>query len=273
MEPETLSILCDPITHEPLSLISEEAPGGGPVQVLVSHKSGTRYPVKNGIPEFAGSSEVTGLNKQFQRFYDWFAFVYDLFVNLSSRIMAHTGDIDLRRQYLQSIWGKDGKLEISEDMKVLEVSVGTGHNILAFPKAGYYYGLDLSWGMLNRCRSNMRKYGRSIELFQGNGEQLPFIDNCFDIVFHVGGINFFSNKAKAIEEMIRVARPGTKLAIIDETERMIKRAGAIPLSGRYFRGKENLAAAPVDLVPKNMREVKVDYILNGRMYVLTFVKS
>jgi ubiquinone/menaquinone biosynthesis C-methylase UbiE len=89
----------------------------------------------------------------------------------------------------------------------------------------------------------------------------------------VGGINFFSDKARAIEEMIRVARPGTKLAIIDETERMIRRASAIPLSGRYFRGKEKLAAVPVDLVPKNMLDIKVDYILNGRMYVLTFVKS
>jgi uncharacterized protein YbaR (Trm112 family) len=155
MEPETVAILCDPITRESLSLLSEELPGGGLSQVLSGMESGTMYPVKGGIPEFAGSSEVTGLNKQFQRFYDLFAFIYDPFVNLSSRIMAHAGDIDFRRQYLQNIWGRDGILEIGEAMKVLEVSVGTGHNILAFPKAGHYYGLDLSWGMLNRCLRNM----------------------------------------------------------------------------------------------------------------------
>lgn len=33
----------------------------------------------------------------------------------------------------------------------------------------------------------------------------------FDTVFHVGGINFFNDRARAISEMIRVARPGTKL--------------------------------------------------------------
>lgn len=272
MEPETLSILCDPITHEPFTLISEQVPGGDHSEVLVGQKSGVRYPVKDGIPEFVSSSEITGLNKKFQRFYDWFAFIYDPAVDLSSRILAHAGDIDLRRQYLTSIWGKDSILEIGEDMKILEVSIGTGHNILAFPKMGRYYGLDISRGMLTRCRRNMRKYGRRTELFQGNAEQLPFIDACFDIVFHVGGINFFSNKAKAIGEMIRVARPGTKLAIIDETERVIKRASFIPLSGRYFGGKEKLAAVPVDLVPKIMQDIKVDYILNGRMYVLTFIK-
>jgi ubiquinone/menaquinone biosynthesis C-methylase UbiE len=53
------------------------------------------------------------------------------------------------------------------------------------------------------------------------GENLPFADNSFDVVFHCGGINFFNDKQKAILEMIRVAKPGTKLQIVDETERLI----------------------------------------------------
>jgi len=46
---------------------------------------------------------------------------------------------------------------------------------------------------------------------------LPFADNTFDIVFHNGGINFFNDKALAMNEMLRVAKPGSKLLIADET--------------------------------------------------------
>jgi len=40
-------------------------------------------------------------------------------------------------------------------------------------------------------------------------------------VFHVGGINFFSDKARAIREMLRVAKPGSKIIIADETSDFI----------------------------------------------------
>lgn len=57
----------------------------------------------------------------------------------------------------------------------------------------------------------------NLSLVNGSVEDLPFADNSFDIVFHSGGINFFSDKAKVISEMIRVAKPGTKILITNET--------------------------------------------------------
>ena len=59
----------------------------------------------------------------------------------------------------------------------------------------------------------------NLSLIHGSAEDLPFADNSFDIVFHSGGINFFSNKAKvkAISEMIRVAKPGMKILLTNET--------------------------------------------------------
>ena len=53
-------------------------------------------------------------------------------------------------------------------------------------------------------------------------ERLPFKVESFDCVFHVGGINFFTDKARAIKEMIWVAKSGTKIVIVDETERTIR---------------------------------------------------
>ncbi len=57
----------------------------------------------------------------------------------------------------------------------------------------------------------------NLSLVHGSAEDLPFADNSFDVVFHSGGINFFSDKAKAISKIIRVAKPGTKILITDET--------------------------------------------------------
>ena len=56
----------------------------------------------------------------------------------------------------------------------------------------------------------------TLDLVHCNAEDLPFADNMFDVVFHVGGINFFSDQQKAINEMLRVAKPSTKIMIADE---------------------------------------------------------
>ena len=44
----------------------------------------------------------------------------------------------------------------------------------------------------------------------------------FDVVFHMGGINFFNDKAQALQEMVRVAKPETKFVIVGETEQITK---------------------------------------------------
>lgn len=47
-------------------------------------------------------------------------------------------------------------------------------------------------------------------------------DNGFDIVSHVGSINFFYDKALGVKEMLRVAKKGSKLLITDETSDYIE---------------------------------------------------
>ena len=76
--------------------------------------------------------------------------------------------------------------------------------------------------MLAHCQTNLRRWGLQADLYQGNAESLPFADSSFNVVFHVGGINFFNDRALAIGEMIRVARPGSLLLIADETEKHVQ---------------------------------------------------
>ena len=92
-----------------------------------------------------------------------------------------------------------------------------------------------------------------MDLFLGNGEQLPFRDDSFEGVLHVGGINIFNDKKAAIEEMIRVSKPGTRILIADETERGAKGYERfIPGFKDSFEGKRKGIVAPVELVPKEM---------------------
>ena len=115
-----------------------------------------------------------------------------------------------------------GLLEVKPGDSVLETSVGTGLNFKYLPRGVKLSGLDLSPEMLANCQANLRRWQMDADLYLGNAESLPFADSSFDVVFHVGGINFFNDRAKAIREMIRVARPGSLLLIADETEKHVK---------------------------------------------------
>jgi ubiquinone/menaquinone biosynthesis C-methylase UbiE len=109
-------------------------------------------------------------------------------------------------------------------------------------------------------------------LILGNAEDLPLREESFDVVFHVGGINAFNERAKAIAEMIRVARAGTKIVIVDETSKLMERLAWAPSARRWLREHGERFAAPVGLLPEGMRDVAVKEIAKGNLYCLTFRK-
>jgi len=156
---------------------------------------------------------------------------------------------------------------------VLEVSVGTGANIPHLRSDSEVFGLDISWGMLKRCQKHLAKWKRTAQLFQGEAERLPFRDGIFDVVFHVGGINFFNDRARAITEMIRVAKPKTKVVIVDETEKVVKEMyEKNPFTKKYFQKRQVAVSSPVDLVPHDMLDIRSKDICDGRLYCLSFRK-
>jgi ubiquinone/menaquinone biosynthesis C-methylase UbiE len=73
-------------------------------------------------------------------------------------------------------------------------------------------------GNADQLQAQSKSWCVSGDLFRGNAECLPFADSSYYLVFHVGGINFLNNRAKAIREMFRVAKPGRRILITDETE-------------------------------------------------------
>ncbi len=200
MKSDVLNILCSPVKHEHLQIISNTSSAVRTSEVLIS-TSNEEYPVYDGIPVFLDASDLTGFNKRYEKIYSMAAPFFDVLTKLFFFLKGKKEEI--RMEYLK-------ELEIGNGSRVLEISVGTGGNLQFLPKTAQYFGLDLSFGMLKQCTKNLKKRGEDAANCCGNAEKLPYRDKSFDVVFHMGGINYFNNKAKAIKEMIRVSKPGQK---------------------------------------------------------------
>jgi ubiquinone/menaquinone biosynthesis C-methylase UbiE/uncharacterized protein YbaR (Trm112 family) len=264
MDAEFLSLLCSPVTHEPLELASEPGQPGESRELLIGTESGARYPLRDGIPVFLDESSLLGDNKKYQGMYDRLAPWYDLGIRLYARLKSG-GEESRRMEYLR-------ELEIRDGSRILEVSVGTGGNLRFLPRNARYFGLDISWGMLRQCRRNLQRWGREASLVYGAAEELPFKDGVFDAVLHMGGINFFNDRAQALREMVRVARPGMKIVIADEYEKIAKTYEHLPFMKYFFKERRQAIGPPVDLLPPGMLETQVRELWGGDLYCLTFRK-
>lgn len=97
--------------------------------------------------------------------------------------------------------------------RVLDVACGTGVLTLAVAErvgqSGSAVGLDANPGMLAVAR---RKPTR-IKWLEGRAEALPLPDQSFDAVVSQFGMMFFDDRPAALREMMRVLRPGGRLAV------------------------------------------------------------
>jgi ubiquinone/menaquinone biosynthesis C-methylase UbiE/uncharacterized protein YbaR (Trm112 family) len=225
------------------------------------------FQIENGIPHFIESETLTGFNRNFSRMYDWFSWAYRVFSKVA---FAYIG-----------LNEETGRREITDRLdphggKILEVSVGPGVNLpylVNRTDVGEVFGLDISLGQLLNCQRYVAKKGWDVDLFLAKGEQLPFKNDAFEGVFHVGGINFFNDKKAAIAEMIRVAKSGTRILIADETEKGARGYEKfIPGFKNSFGGKREEVVPPMNLVPKEMLEMRVFDVWKGWLYCLEFRK-
>lgn len=234
---------------------------------LVNPENGRRFPIVDSIPVFVGPGELGPRNQKFQRMYDWASKGYDAAQWLGE--LFYRGKIArMRRQLAASLGLKPGQ-------SLLYTSIGTGADVPFLSeqlslKEVDLLGLDLSMGMLRRCRRRLRGLEETSLLVQANAECLPFADRSFDTVLHVGGINFFDHPELAVSEMARVAKPGTLIVIADETGNVVRNSyKRNPLTRSYFRGEQE-QFSPKEWVPKDAVDIAYEEIWDGKIYVLRF---
>ena len=172
---------------------------------------GQSYPIIHGIPSLVFPSTSIGDDARWQRFYDWFAPIYDFSEKVFGRILAGL-DIPEERVRLVSLLG------LERGKSILEVSPGPGvYQKLIRERVGNdarYAAVDLSMGMLNQCQNRNRAL--DVALVHANGSHLPFADESFDALFHFGGVNLFDEPERALVEFVRVVRRGGIVSWGDE---------------------------------------------------------
>ena len=104
-------------------------------------------------------------------------------------------------------------VNVDKGERVLDVACGTG--ILAreilrrVGPGGRVAGIDPVPGMIEIAKQN----APTIEWHEGKAESLPFADDSFDVVVSQFGLMFFTDRTRAIQEMLRVLTSGGRFAV------------------------------------------------------------
>ena len=251
MKRSTIDVICCPSCHGELTLLEQAVADEVLQGTLLCSRCRREYPVRSGISHFIQAEELGELDRRFARLYDWFSYVYAPLVKATFVLLVGS-ERKARMEILDRLELTGGRL--------LEISVGPGVNLpylYESPQVGEVFGLDISQGQLRRCQRLAERRGWPVDLFHAPAEALPFRANTFDSILHIGGINFFSDKKHALEEMVRVARPGTRVVIADETEQVARLYDRMPGFSREEGAKKAETVAPVALLPEGMQEVDV----------------
>jgi SAM-dependent methyltransferase len=92
---------------------------------------------------------------------------------------------------------------------VLEVGCGAGVDLARFARGGAQVtGVDLTASAVALARANFEQQGLAGEFQVANGEDLPFPDSSFDLVYAHGVVQYTANPQRLVDECRRVLKPG-----------------------------------------------------------------
>ncbi|MEQ8822905.1 MAG: class I SAM-dependent methyltransferase [Filomicrobium sp.] len=109
-------------------------------------------------------------------------------------------------------------IDLRAGTKVLDVAAGNGNATLAAARRFCEVtSTDYVPALLDKARGRAKAEGVAVVFQTADAEDLPFEDNSFDVVLSTFGVMFTPNQPKAAAEMMRVVRPGGKIALANWT--------------------------------------------------------
>jgi SAM-dependent methyltransferase len=115
--------------------------------------------------------------------------------------------------------------------RALEIGAGTGYFGLNLLQQGLFESLtasDISQGMLDRLADTAAGLELTVETVRTDAEQLPFEDESFDLVFGHAVLHHLPDLDRAAAELLRVLRPGGRLAFCGEPSRYGDALASVP---------------------------------------------
>ena len=186
-------------------------------------------------------AELKGAEKQ--------RYVADLFTRISGRYDLMN---DLMTLGMHRRWKRQTAALAAQGLNgpAIDVSCGTGDltlELARLPRISHTVGLDLLPGMVTQghAKSKSRSMSGSVTMMTGDALSLPFTDDSFGCATAGFSLRNMPSVETALSEMIRVVRPGGRVAILELSPMSpgLKSAlfrpifhGIVPLIGRLVAG-------------------------------------
>jgi ubiquinone/menaquinone biosynthesis C-methylase UbiE len=101
-------------------------------------------------------------------------------------------------------------------LDALDVGCGTGFLSLELAGRGHRVtGLDFAPSMIERAERKAAELGFAVRFEQGDAEQMPFAPSSFDLVISRHVLWTLPHPEAAVDDWLRVLRPGARLVIVD----------------------------------------------------------
>jgi SAM-dependent methyltransferase len=105
--------------------------------------------------------------------------------------------------------------EVQAGDEVLDVAAGSGNAALPAARAGASVtALDITPELLQIGSRRATAAGLDVKWVHGDAHALPFAEGSFDQVLSCVGVQFCADHAAAARELVRVCRPGGRVALI-----------------------------------------------------------
>lgn len=254
-----------PETGAPLTLTITERSGDEVLAGEFQSPGGSAYEVSAGIPDFTFPSVLREQDAFARRTYDTVADVYDEYLPLTFETFSCEEPVERNRMV--------DRLHLRRGQRVLEVGAGTGRTSAFIAERlqgdGHIYVHDISRGILNKAQERLANEDVKTSFVISNGVYLPFPNDCFDAVFHFGGLNMFSDIRRGLSEMARVVRPGGRVVVGDESIPPWLRN--TELSRVLINSSSHFACPlPIGDIPVEARDVNIEFIIGGVFYLISF---
>ena len=144
--------------------------------------------------------------------------VAQMFDNISgnydglNKIISLGTDASWKKKILQMV-------KLQKPTSILDIATGTGDLAILFAEtsAKEIIGLDISQGMLDfgKKKIEAKKLNTKIQMVLGDGENIPYSDNYFDVITVAYGVRNFENLEKGLSEILRVLKPNGTFIILE----------------------------------------------------------
>jgi SAM-dependent methyltransferase len=133
-------------------------------------------------------------------------------------------------------------LNIPPGARVLDVACGTGNTAIPLARRGFMVtGVDIAVNLLEQARERAAAQRLTVQFDEGDAEQLPYPDACFDAVVTMFGSMFAPRPELVASESARVLKSGGLLAMANWN--------ATGFTGKIFKVGTVHVPPPSGLIP------------------------